>query len=263
MTTRVYNNWDQPPNYYDFFPQDTIFPGDGGFFWDFGDWDYMFTDLAMTTKVTAAGQAVAAVKDKGPNGFDLFQGTGGARPISAVVGGFKTLDFSLGQIMETNTVGMALASHKGYAVFETDSTANFMRLISTSSAGANDTGTTDSIAIHSGDNTAHFGVRARSAAYDTKVGGAGNSPIGLYEYDLVGTVASIYYNAVAGTGDASAGGLTAFSGGKIICGTMAAANVATTTGQFDGRITAILHCGTIPNGSMNTKVKNWLNANRY
>lgn len=264
MTSRVYQNWDNPPDYYDFSPKDAISIGDGGFWWDFGDWNVMYTDLAMTTKVTAAGQAVAAVKDKGPNGFHLQQSDLASRPIATVQNGFKCLDFTPGQFMATPVdQPMANATHHGWIIFETDTTPTFMRLVSVSTTGT-DTATANGIAIHSGDLNYQFGVRARTASgLDTKVGGTGVSPLGLYEYDLQGAVASVWKDNAAGTGDASASGQTQFTAGRIFIGCQSNLNDSTTTGQLDGRVWNILHCGTIPNTATQTKIETWLNTNRF
>ena len=51
-----------------------------GAWYDPSDFSTMWQDSAKTTPVTASGQPVGYIEDKGPNGFHLLQATSGNRP---------------------------------------------------------------------------------------------------------------------------------------------------------------------------------------
>jgi len=260
MTAQFYYNWDNPPNSYEFNPADAI-ESTSGFWVDFGDWKYMFQDEDMTMPITAIGQKIMVVQDKSNPDRTFYAYEEETAPVSAIANGFKCADFASGCFLYSSNI-MSLATCKGYIIFEGDSTASFQRLVSSSAVG-NDTSGNASLAIHTGDLNAHFGVRARSAALDTRIGTSGVSPFGLYEYEIQGANAQCYFNGTAGVGDASASGLTATSDGGIVIGMMSENDAPSGVGPFDGRIWNIVHLDTIPSSTINTKIKNWLNTYRY
>jgi len=61
--------------------------------YDPSDLSTLYQDTAMTVPVTAAGQAVAAMRDKSGNGAHMLQATASKRPIYHVSGGLKYVEF--------------------------------------------------------------------------------------------------------------------------------------------------------------------------
>lgn len=262
----LYYNWDKAPAFYDFDPSALMVPGDGSFWYDFGDWTTLFQDTAMTIPVTAAGQVIAAVRDKGPNGYHLFQGSNGNRPVAAIVGGFKCAEFTAANqnyLITGTDVSIAFAVCHGYLIFSTKTNGNFMRLLSWSDTSTDTTGAS-ALAVHTGDTAGWFGVRARAAALETRFPGTGVSPLGLYEYEINGANALVAKDSVGGDiSDATAGGNTAFPVKKIIVGVMSSANAPSTTAPLDGHVYSMVHVGKVPSTNENNKTKAWLNQYRF
>lgn len=264
MSNRVFNNLSNPMGYYDFAPWHLILPGDGGFCWDFGDWNNMYTNTTMTTPITAVGQGIAAVRDKGPNNFHLRQATGSQRPLSAIQGGFKCANFNAASVhcMGPNIAGAALNTHHGFIVFEGDETAQFQRLLSASNPSAADSASTDGIAVTTGTTAAIFDSRANSSGMQVQVNGSGVSPLGIYEYEKNAALARCWYNDVGGSQDISAGVLAVGTGGVPCVGVQSVNNSLTATAAFDGRIWFMLHLGTIPSAVDIDRIQAWINTYR-
>lgn len=264
MSNRIFTN-DYAPNYYSQFqPRDLILAGDGGFWYDFGDWDYMFQDTAMTVKVTAAGQAVAAVKDKSANARHVFQSDGAKRPLAAVVSGNKCLDFvaaSQHSLLSSNA-GTALATHWGCIVFERETATANQRLLSISTSGT-DVATANDIAFTAGGAGQHFLIRAGATATDAYVNGAGNSPFAFYEYQRLAALTSVWKDHVPGVNDAASLSMNTYSTGKNCIGIQSVTNAPGAAGAFDGKIYQMLHCGTIPDSDGKSAVETWFNQYRY
>lgn len=266
MTARVYNNWNNPPEYYQFDPSSLMTFGDGSIWYDMGDWNTMFTDVAMTTKVTAAGQTVAAMLDKGPNGYHLTQPTSAKRPTVAVVGGFKCLDFASAAAQNlysvSTTCDIALDGSHGFNIFETDDAAQFHRILSVTSGGSDTAGAT-AFCTQSGTTATIFGIRSLNAAMDPGIAGTGVTPLDIYEYEANGANSATVWKAGAGAvTDAAHVAMSARSNGRIAIGTSISANVETAVGCMEGRIYNIVHLGNIPSSPNRTKVYDWLNAYR-
>jgi hypothetical protein len=275
MSNRVFANMPYPPDYYAFQPGDLTFPGDGGFWWDFGDWDNMYLDTAMTVKVTAAGQKVAAVRDKGVNGFHLVQATAGNRPTAVIQGGFKTLDFNKANFERLGCVrtGMALATCRNWVIAETDDTAIYHRFLSVSAAsgGTADTVGPNALAVNSGDASNIYDVRGLQSGggptLQVRATGSGNTPFGVYEFlmQMSQPVKLILWrdNVQQQTDSTATGTLNAFSDGYPIVGCMSQGNDFSTTGPLDGRLWQILHLGTLPSAFDEGRVEAWFNKWRY
>jgi len=69
-----------------FSPTSLFLGGEKGFIYDVSNRDTLFTDTSGTTKVSAAGQAVARVNDFSPNSANLTQATGASMPLYQVDG---------------------------------------------------------------------------------------------------------------------------------------------------------------------------------
>lgn len=61
--------------------------------YDPSDMSTLFQDVAMTVPVTAAGQSVAVMRDKSPNGRHMMQATVGFQPIYGTDGAYGYLTF--------------------------------------------------------------------------------------------------------------------------------------------------------------------------
>lgn len=270
MSNRAFADLNYPPDYYDFVPGDLVFPGDGGFWYDFGDWDNMYLDRAMTTRVTAAGQSVAAVRDKGRNNKHLFQDTAGRRPKSFVQGGFKCLDFNSANLecMYSDAVGMALATCHGWVIGETDNSTAFHRFLATSTTAADTVGPS-ALAVNSGDTGQVFDVRGLAVsgvpALRVQINGSGVTPFAVYEYEIAGVSSKAWQNNVLGTQDNSSGGLNALSSNRIVVGALSNLGDPSPNppGHLDGRIWQILHLGTIPSAFDEGRAEAWFAKWRY
>jgi hypothetical protein len=269
MSNRVFANLKYPPDYYAFQPGDAVLPGDGGYWHDMGDWDNMYLDRPMTIKVTAAGQAVAAVRDKGRNGFHLYQDTPSRRPLSWESGGVRGLDFIAANFhcMQTDIGGVALRNNHGWAIFESDLTNNFLRIWATSGAGVSDGVGPDSMVLSTGDAATFADLRALNLSFQVSFPGVGVSPRALYEYEVTTTpLMRIWQNNVLGGSDNSpTGTLNQFSANRLVVGALSSNGEASgaSPGAFDGRIFQILHCGTIPSAGDQTKIEAWFDKWRW
>lgn len=269
MSTRIISNLKYPPIYYtESLPSDFIFAGDGGFWHDLGDWDNMYLDRAMTTKVTAAGQAVAAVRDKGVNGIHVFQDTAGRRPISWQSGSVRGLDFTAANLccLKSDIGGIALSNNHGWAIFETDLANNFQRVWATSGNATTDGVGPSAMVLSSGDATTFADLRALNLTMQVAAPGAGNSPRALYEYEVTFPLSKMWVNGTLTQQDATATGpLQAKSTNRVVIGALSQNGDASAAapGAFDGRIFQVLHLGTIPSLADQTKIETWLDTYRW
>lgn len=272
MSTRIFTSMPYPLDYYDFMPGDAIFSGDGGFWLDFGDWDAMYTDTAMTVKVTAAGQKVAAVRDKGKNGFHFINGDGARRPTAVIQGGFKCLDFNSAnnEYLQSVRNGMALQTFRNMILAETDNVTTFHRFLSVSDGNVDTVGA-NGLAFNSGSATDIFDMRGLQSggtpSLQVRANGSGVTPFGVYETLVtlpLSQKAVLYVNNVQVNTDATITGmLTTPSAGAPIIGVMSQNNAPTTTGPLDGRMWQVLHLGTLPSAPDKAKIDAWFNKWRY
>jgi len=270
MSNRIFSNLKYPPDYYAFQPGDAIFPGDGGYWLDMGDWDNMYLDRAMTVKVSAPGQAVAAIRDKGRNGFHVYQDTPSRRPLSWQSGGIRGLDFIAANLhcMYSDIGGIALAVNHGWAIFESDLTNNFLRVWSTSGDATSDGVGPSAMVLSTGDNATYADLRCLSLSWQVQVGGVGVSPRALYEYEVnqPASTMKIWFNDALSTQDNSrSGNLQALSDNRVVIGALSQNGEPSggAPGAFDGRMFQLLHCGTIPSLADQAKIEAWFDKWRW
>lgn len=77
--------------------------GEKGGWWSFRDTDYMYSDVARTTKISSSGTGVAALDDRSGNGNHLFQSTAGSRPTATLSGGIWKGVFDGGDLMKLDS----------------------------------------------------------------------------------------------------------------------------------------------------------------
>lgn len=268
MTSRFYNNWDFPPNYYEFDPSSLMVEGDGSYWYDFGNWNFMFQDAAMTIPITAAGQPVGAIIDRGPNNYHITQPSGGNRPVTRVDGnGFKYVEFLSAnqQYLYTPRTDCAVAlgpNMNGYVVGETFDTATFHRFTSIGTASGSDV-TATSMAIHSGDANNHFGIRAISATgINPQAPGTGVTPLGIYSYRVTGANSSEAYGPSSSGSDLSHAAL-GMTSSCIGVGCLISNNAPSIpTGLLNGKLYQLVHIGAAWVSANDTKVRNWINNYR-
>lgn len=271
MSNLIFANQKYPPDYYSYQPSDVIVSGDGGFWYDFGDWDNMYLDRAMTTKITAAGQAIGAVRDKGPNGIHIYQDNAARRPLSWESGGVRGADFNAANLhaMWSDIGGIALATNHGWAIFESDTTSNFLRIWATSGGTTTDGIGPSAMVLTTGDASTICDLRALNLTLNVAAAGSGVSPRALYEYEVniaASVKAKMWVNNVLQQQDSTiTGPLQAKSDNRVVIGALSQNGIASAAapGAFDGRIFQILHTGTIPILADEAKVEAWLDKWRW
>lgn len=261
-------NENTSPLTYSFDPLLFMSAGDGSAWWDFGDITTLFQNTAMTTPVTASGQQIAAVKDKGPNGYHLIQATAGNRPIYTVSGASKFARFtaaSVHHLASAADIDLALSDSHGFALFSCSAATDYMRILSLSQAGSvNDVNGSGCLGVMTGSSAQVFNIRGLTANMDAVIAGSGNSPLDVYEWDIKGAnSAQAFKGGTAGTKDTSHAAPNARTSGRAAIGVMMGSNAPTATSPFAGDIYSIMNFSRDLLPAETLAIRDWFDANRY
>lgn len=268
MANLTYINKFALEHYNEVSPADFIFSGDGGFWYDYGDWDSLFQDTAMTIPVTAAGQRVAAVMDKGANNFHLVQPTLANRPYAAVRSGKNCVRFIRAQqtwMMTPNRI--AFRDMHGWISHVHDADyGNFGRMMSTASTNT-DTDLVRGVAayINIGTSARRFNYVGDPASNASNLG----TTKAVFEYSVAPQGGSTRYikmwvDNVLGNVSNTIAAQQLLAASDLYVGVSCRQNLpyAPTTTCLDGYLFTHVHLGTLPDAADQSQIEAWINTNR-
>lgn len=262
----TYFNFNESPATFEFHPEDLMYAGEGSVWWDFGDETVMFKDIAQSEPVTASGDKVALVLDKGPDGIFLFNTDATRLPTFIIDGDKKFLRFDAANfeyLATADDVQLALNSCYGFTAFSTASPADYQRVLAVGKAGVNDGQGTGTLTVTSGSVSTMFGVRTRDGQIDTYFSGAGSTPLGRYEYSIKGiNSAKVWKDGVAGVSDTSHGVMDAKTLGRVCVGAAVTNNNVSKSACLNGDHYGIMHFATDLAPGDISALRTWWNLNR-
>lgn len=262
----IFINEDSSPAPFEFNPALLMSPGDGSVWYDCGDTATMFTDLAMTVPVSASGDRVAVLLDKGPNGYHLVQGEPAYMPTFTVVGDKQFLRFNGGQFLYSGTdVELGFVAFSGFAVFNTNTNTDYMRVLSQGRAGVTgDVNGTGVFGVMTGPTSHWINLRAISGAMDTVFPGTDNTPLDVYNWTVNGASSSrMYKRDTNGIFDLTHGSPPVSKTlGRIAIGTMISNNSPTMSSMLNGDVYGIMHVGRFMAEAEIAAMKSWYIVNR-
>jgi len=263
----AYHNFNTTPAPFEFYPELLMTAGDGSVWWDFGDVTTMYQDILQTEPVTASGQKVAYVADKGPSGIYLFNSDESRQPTYIVEGGKTFLRFNAANFEYLCTgpsEELALGGCYGFTKFSTLTNEHYQRVLSLGKAGINnDTTGLGVLAINTSAATAWFNARGNAAGMDPYFSGSGASPLGLYEYSIRGAnSAKVWKDAVQGVNDTSHPSPQSKSLGRAVVGVMCGSNEPSVSAALNGDLYGIMHFAAELSPGEISALRTWWAANR-